>query len=61
MSQFTFVRRLNVDSFVADQVVSIGAGGGNDTVENVPLRPDAALEIVLDDGSVFVVLGYFRK
>jgi hypothetical protein len=61
MSKFTFVRRANINNFVADQTVTIGAGGGTDTVENVPTRPDAALEIQLDDGSVFVILGYLRK
>ena len=56
-----FIRRATVANFVADQTVTIGSGGGTDTVEHVPLSPDDALEIELDDGSIYVILGYRRK
>lgn len=60
-----YIRRAKVSDFVTDQVVSItlGAGGGTDTdtVESVPNPPNEALEIELDDGSVYIVLAYQRK
>lgn len=59
------IRKIPYTDYVANQTVSItiGAGGGTDTdtVENVPTTPNAAIEIELDDGTVFVVLGYNRK
>lgn len=62
---FKFIRRVNASQYVADQTVSIsiGADGGTDTdvIENVPIAPDTAFEIELDDGSVIVILGYARK
>lgn len=60
-----FIRRTNQTDYIADQTVSItlGAGGGTDTdiVEGVPLIPDTAIEVELDDGNVVVLLGYLRK
>ncbi len=56
-----FIRRTTKDSFLENQTISIGAGGGIDTVENLPKLPDEALEIELDDGSTYVVLAYKRK
>ena len=60
-----FIRRANKASYIENQTVSItlGAGGGtdSDTVENLPKNPDEALEIEMDDGSVYVVLAYKRK
>jgi hypothetical protein len=60
-----YIRRGTVASYLENQEVSItiGADGGTDTdtVENLPKLPDAALELEMDDGSVFVVLGYLRK
>lgn len=65
MSQFKFVRRVNLSDYLENQTIeiSIGADGGTDTdtVENLPKIPDDALEIELDDGSVYVVLAYKRK
>lgn len=65
MSQFRFIRRATLASYLENQEVSItiGAGGGTDTdvIENLPKTPDDALEIELDDGSVYVVLAYKRK
>lgn len=56
-----YVRRANKADYIEDQTVNIGSGGGSDTIENLPKAPDEALEIEMDDGSVFVVLGYYRK
>lgn len=56
-----FIRRANKASYIEDQTVSIGAGGGSDTIENLPKNPDTALEIEMDDGSIYVVLAYQRK
>lgn len=56
-----FVRRANKSDFVANQTVTIGEGGGTDTVENIPVLADTAIEVELDDGSVVVLLGYTRK
>jgi hypothetical protein len=62
---FKVIRRVDASQYVTDQTVeiTIGAGGGTDTdiVENVPVAPNSALEIELDDGSTFVILGYSRK
>jgi hypothetical protein len=52
-----YVRRVTKADYIADQ--SVGAGGG--TISNVPLAPDDALELEMDDGSVYVVLAYKRK
>lgn len=56
-----FLRRANTSNYIEDQTVSIGGGGGSDIVENLPKAPDEALEIEMDDGSVYVVLAYKRK
>lgn len=60
-----FIRRTPKTDFLENQTVSItiGAGGGTDTdtVENLPKNPDEALEIEMDDGSVYVILAYKRK
>lgn len=56
-----FVRRANKTDFIEDQTVTIGVGGGIDTVENLPKNPDTAIEVELDDGSIVVLLGYTRK
>lgn len=60
-----FIRRTTKANYIENQTVniSIGAGGGSDsdTIENLPKNPDEALEIELDDGSVYVVLAYKRK
>lgn len=54
---FKFIRRVDSTPFLADQV--IGSGGG--TVTNIPIAPDKAIEVQLDDGSTIVLLGYLRK
>ena len=56
-----FIRTVPYENYIEDQTVTIGMGGGSDTVEDIPLAPNAGLEIELDDGSVFVILGYRRK
>lgn len=56
-----YVRRADKADYIEDQTVNIGSGGGSDTIENLPKAPDEALEIEMNDGSVFVVLGYYRK
>lgn len=60
-----FVRRVNQNTYVENQDISItiGMGGGTDTdtVENIPKLADTAIEVELDDGSVVVLLGYLRK
>lgn len=56
-----FIRRADKEQFINDQTVSIGAGGGSDTVENIPNDPDTAIEVELDDGTTVVLLGYVRK
>lgn len=60
-----YIRRANKADYIETQTVSItlGAGGGTDTddVENLPKSPDEALELEMDDGSVYVVLAYKRK
>lgn len=56
-----FIRRAKKADFIENQTVTIGAGGGTDTVENLPKNADTAIEVELDDGSVIVLLGYLRK
>jgi hypothetical protein len=56
-----FIRRANKADFIEDQIVSIGSGGGTDTIENLPKNPDTAIEVELDDGLTVVLLGYLRK
>jgi len=56
-----YVRRAKLSDFIADQTVTVPDGGGSDTVTDIPVTPDDALELELDDGSVYVVLGYKRK
>lgn len=56
-----FIRRTNQTNYVANQLVTIGAGGGSDTVENIPNLPDTAIEVELDDGNIVILLGYLRK
>ena len=56
-----FIKRTTPTDFVANQTVTIGAGGGTDTVENIPNLPDTAIEVELEDGNVVVLLGYLRK
>jgi hypothetical protein len=56
-----FIRRTPKTDYIENQTVTIGAGGGSDTVNNLPKNPDEAIEIEMDDGSVYVVLAYKRK
>lgn len=58
-----FIRRVSPDSLYQNQDVNISIGGGSDsdTVENVLTVADQGLEVELEDGSVFVLLGYLRK
>lgn len=56
-----FIRRTDKTDFIENQTVTIGAGGGSDTIENLPKNPDTAIEVELDDGSTVVLLGYLRK
>lgn len=52
-----FIRRTTTSDYIADQVIPEGGG----TVEDVPITPTDALEVELDDGSTYVLLGYKRK
>lgn len=56
-----FIRRANKADYIENQTVTIGSGGGTDTIENIPKEADTALEIELDDGNTYVVLAYQRK
>lgn len=56
-----FIRRANKADFIENQTVTIGAGGGTDTVENLPKSAETAIEVELDDGTVVILLGYLRK
>lgn len=56
-----YVRRADKTEYLENQSVTIGAGGGSDTVENLPKVADTAIEVELDDGSIVVLLGYLRK
>lgn len=56
-----YVRRADKTEYLENQIVTIGAGGGSDTVENLPKVADTAIEVELDDGSIVVLLGYLRK
>jgi len=56
-----FIRRANKTEYIENQTVTIGSGGGSDTIENLPKTADTALEVQLDDGSIVVILGYLRK
>lgn len=56
-----YVRRADKTEYLENQIVTIGAGGGSDTVENLPKTADTAIEVELDDGSIVVLLGYLRK
>lgn len=53
-----FLRRVNYNDYVSDQVVTIGAG--SDTVENVPDTPSTALEVEIE-GKRYVILAYETK
>ena len=55
------IRRAKTTDFLENQVVTIGAGGGSDTIENLPKTAQTAIEVELDDGSVVVLLGFLRK
>lgn len=61
MEKAKFIRRVNIDNYVEDHVVSItiGAGGGTatDTVENVPLAKGTAYEFEIE-GRRVVFIGY---
>ena len=57
-----FIRRTTTSDYIEDQTVTIGAGGGSDNVENLLKGTDLeALEVELDDGSVYVLVGFKRK
>lgn len=56
-----FTRRANKTDFIENQTVTIGVGGGSDTIENLPKNPDTAIEVELEDGTIVVLLGYTRK
>ena len=58
--KLTFVRRVDTDPYIDDQTVTIGGGGGSDTVTDVPNTPSVALEIEFD-GETYVILAYKRK
>lgn len=55
------IRRADKSQYIENQTVTIGVGGGSDTIENLPKNPDTAIEVELEDGSVVVLLGYLRK
>lgn len=56
-----FLKRAKQEDFVADQTFTIPSGGGTRTITDVPIQPDTAIEVQLDDGSIVVLLGYLRK
>lgn len=60
MNQPNFIRRLSKADYIENQSVSIGAGGGSDTIENLPKNPDTALEFEIE-GKRYVILAYERK
>lgn len=55
------IRRVNKSLYIENQTVTIGSGGGTDTIENLPKAANTAIEVELDDGTVVVLLGYTRK
>ena len=59
-----FLRRKDQSNYVADQDISItlGSEGGTDTdtVENIPINPDVALEVEIE-GKRYVLLAYEPK
>lgn len=57
MENAKFIRRVDVTNYMGDQTVSIGAGGGSDTVENVPLQAGTAYEFDIE-GKRVVFIGY---
>lgn len=60
MENAKYLGRVAHTPYLEDKTVSIGAGGGSDTVENVPKVPTAAYEFEID-GKRIVFLGYEHK
>jgi len=55
-----FIRRVTKEDYISDQTVTIGVGGGSDTVEDIPNIPSEALEIEIE-GKRYVILAYETK
>lgn len=60
MENAKFIRRANITDYAGDQTVTIGSGGGSDTVENVPLQQGVAYEFEIE-GKRVVFIGYDRE
>lgn len=58
-----FIRRTTTDEYTDDETISVVIGENTYPVniEGLAVAPDEAIEVELDDGSVFVLLGYRRK
>lgn len=56
-----FIRRVDPSSYLEDQVVSIGAGGGSDTIENLLIGTDLKGYEVMIEGKRVVLLGFESK
>lgn len=57
--ELKFIRTVPTTNYLADQTVTIGAGGGSDTVENVPTL-DQALELEIE-GKRYIILAALSK
>jgi hypothetical protein len=60
MENIQFLKRVAYTDYIADQTVTIGSGGGTDTVEDIPKPPSVALEVEIE-GKRFVLLAYETK
>lgn len=59
--ELKFIRRKNIADYLEDQSVTIGAGGGSDTVENLLIGTDMAAYEVEIEGKRVVLVGFEPK
>lgn len=53
-----FIRRVDKSDYLEDQIVTIGSGGGSDTIENLLIGSDLEAYEFEVEGRRFVLLGY---
>ena len=61
MKELKFLRRVDQTDYLEDQTVTIGSGGGSDTVENLPISTDVVAIEVDVEGVRYVVLAHPTK
>lgn len=60
-SDIKFIRRVDTTKYLEDQTVTIGSGGGSDSVENLLIGGDLEAYEFEIEGKRFVLLGYPTK